>query len=565
MRLLGKPAELLQSRPVAEWLLHMLPIDDGDGDGDDTSNRTSDGTSADEQLRALVLQVGRGLPFRDMPIAVARGGETRWWLISAKPLLDAGGHCTGWRGVATDVTDAQHANRQLKWLAHFDALTGLANRHQLRSQLSEWLAPPAGGAQPFAVLCLDLDHFKTVNDTLGHGVGDGLLQEVAQRLRARTRRSDTVARLGGDEFAVLLHGAASEAEVELLTTRLLDGLTAPCEVQGARIAVRASVGIALAPRDGVDIDTLLSNADLALYAAKSAGRGQYRFFAPEMAAQTRRRLTIEQELRTALARAELSLAFQPQVDLSHWRVTGFEALLRWHNPTLGTVPPAEFVPVAEEAGLICEIGEWVMREACRHAAQWPGRLTVSVNVSPVQAMSQDLRAVALAALQASGLDAARLELEITESIFLNEGKATLAVLHGLRAAGLRVALDDFGTGYSSLAYLRRFPFDTIKIDRSFVRELMQRRDARAIVSMILGLARTLGMKTVAEGVEEPAQASVLREQGCDAMQGYLAARPMPGAEVAGFLAHWQTRSMPPLPVATNAATPSAAMPLPTVW
>ncbi len=548
LRLVGKSAALLQATPVSQWLQQMLPVDEADG------------PAAVEQLAVLVRNLAQGTPFRDLPLALWHGGGTHWWQISAKPLLDAAGQCTGWRGVATDVTDAQHANRQLKWLAHFDALTGLANRHQLRSQLSDWLAPAGGSALPFAVLCLDLDHFKTVNDTLGHAVGDGLLQEVAQRLRARTRRSDTVARLGGDEFAVLLHGAATVAEVELLTTRLLDGLTAPCEGQGARIAVRASIGIAMAPRDGGDIDTLLSNADLALYAAKSAGRGEYRFFAPEMAAQTRRRLTIEQELRQALARGELALAFQPQVDLAQWRITGFEALLRWHNPLLGSVPPAEFIPVAEDAGLICEIGEWVLHQACRHAALWPGGLTVSVNVSPVQAMSQDLRGVALAALQASGLAAEQLELEITESIFLNEAQATLALLHGLRAAGMRVALDDFGTGYSSLAYLRRFPFDTIKIDRSFVRELMPRRDARAIVNMILGLARTLGMKTVAEGVEEPAQAGLLREHGCDAMQGYLAARPMAGADVPDFLALWQALPMPPLPLpAPTGAIPLAAV------
>ena len=547
LRLLGKSADVLQAHPVALWLQQVLPADAGDGDG----------PAPAEQLAALMHLLDRGMPFRDTPLVTSRGGKSHWWLVSAKPLLDAAGRCIGWRGVATDVTDARHANRQLEWLAHFDALTGLANRNQLRSHLSAWLAPAAGGVQPFAVLCLDLDHFKTVNDTLGHGVGDGLLQEVAQRLRARTRRGDTVARLGGDEFAVLLHGAASEAEVELLTARLLDGLTTPCEVQGARIAVRVSIGIALAPRDGADIDTLLSNADLALYAAKTAGRGEYRFFAPEMAAQTRRRLNIEQELRQAMVRGELSLAFQPQVDLLHWRITGFEALLRWHHPVLGSVPPTEFIPVAEDAGLICEIGEWVLREACRHAAQWPDELTVSVNVSPVQAMSQDLRSVAISALQDSGMIASRLELEITESIFLNEAHATLALLHGLRASGMRIALDDFGTGYSSLAYLRRFPFDTIKIDRSFVRELMQRRDARAIVNMILGLARMLGMKTVAEGVEEPSQAGVLREHGCDAMQGYLAARPMPGAAVADFLVQWHALPVPALPC----PAPTVAMPL----
>jgi diguanylate cyclase (GGDEF)-like protein/PAS domain S-box-containing protein len=530
-RLFGMPAAKLQTRPVMAWLRQIVPNED----------------EALAQLRALQLQLSLSQAFRDLPLATARQGNASWWQISAKPLFDSAGQCIGWRGVGTDVTDAQHANRQLSWLAHFDALTGVANRHQLRSRLAELLPTHGSEASPFALLSIDLDHFKNINDTLGHGTGDALLQEVARRLRAHTRRSDTVARLGGDEFAVLLHPMVSMAEAQALATRLLAGLSAPCEVQGARIAVRASIGIAVAPRDGQNIDTLLGHADLALYAAKSAGRGEFRFFAHEMAALTRRRLLVEQELREALQRGELSLAFQPQVDLRRWHVTGFEALLRWQHPTLGMVSPQEFIPVAEESGLICDIGAWVLHEACRQAAAWPDALTVSVNVSPVQAMSQDLRSVALAALRATGLPATRLELEITESIFLHDARTTLDLLHGLRADGIRIALDDFGTGYSSLAYLRRFPFDTLKIDRSFVRELMQRPDARAIVKMILGLAGTLNMKTVAEGVEEPAQAGLLAHHGCTTLQGYLVAQPMPSTEVAQWLARWRAEPLLPRP------------------
>jgi diguanylate cyclase (GGDEF)-like protein/PAS domain S-box-containing protein len=541
VRLFGQSADVLTGRPAIEWLQAMTPEDD----------------AAAAQLQLLREHLASGTPFRDLTLAATRGRRTRWWSLSAKPLLDPQGRCTGWRGVSTDVTEAHRANRQLTWLAHYDPLTGLANRHHFRTQLAQLLAPGPGREAGFAVVCLDLDHFKTINDTLGHAVGDGLLQEVAQRLAARTRRSDTVARLGGDEFAVILRDVTAAEEVELLTRRLLDGLQAPCEVQGARIAVRASIGVAMAPRDGTEIDALLNNADLALYAAKSAGRGELRFFAPQMAALTRRRLLIEQALRMALPRNELALHYQPQVRLGDHRVTGFEALLRWRHPDLGEVPPAEFVPVAEEAGLIVEIGRWVLDTACREAMRWPPELTVSVNVSPAQAMSTDLCQAAQQALQSSGLAAGRLELEITESIFLHETQATLAVLRTLRDAGLRVALDDFGTGYSSLAYLRRFPFDTMKIDRSFVRELLSRRDARAIVKMIIGLAHTLNMKAVAEGVEELAQAAVLRRYGCDVIQGYLAARPLPAEAVAAYLQGVHTRPQPAWPE----VAPTAPLPL----
>lgn len=492
----------------------------------------------DHQLTALRTRLDGMAPFSHQPLALTREGHTRWWSLTAKPLFDTSGRLTGWRGVAADVTDAQRANRQLTWLAHFDTLTGLANRYQFRSDLAELLRPDRGPARPFAVLCLDLDHFKTINDTLGHAIGDGVLQEVARRLLGRTRRSDTVARLGGDEFAVILRDVESQSEAGLLTQRLLEGLESPCDVQSTRILVRSSVGVALAPRDGSDIDALLNHADLALYAAKSAGRGEYRFFAPQMGAQTRRRLSIEHALRGASARRELSLVFQPIVNLADWRILGFEALLRWRHPDLGQVPPSEFIPVAEEAGLIDDIGEWVLTEACRQATGWRDDLTISVNVSPVQAMSEHLAETTLAVLGATGLPAGRLELEITESVFLRDVPTTVEVLRRLHAAGVRVALDDFGTGYSSLAYLRRFPFDTLKIDHTFVHELMERHDAQAIVRMIVELARALHMRIVAEGVESTEQARALRQYGCDALQGTAVASPMAAADVAPYLAAW---------------------------
>ena len=521
-RLFRKPADELAGLRVFDLLRGAVPHDEA-GAG---------------HLAALRRHIEARTPFRDLAFVVQVKGQPRWWSITAKPLADAQGRYDGWRGVAADVTETQHATRRLSWLANFDPLTGLANRHQFRSELERLVARGIDATQPFAVLFLDLDNFKSVNDTLGHPVGDSLLQEVAKRLLTCTRRSDTVARLGGDEFAIVLHHAASRDEVEQLARRVIQSLQAPCMAQGVRIAVGTSIGAALAPHDGSDIDALLNHADLALYAAKSAGRGGFRFFEAQMAAQTRRRLGVEQALRDALAQHALRLEFQPQIDLARWQVTGFEALLRWQHPQLGEVQPAEFVPVAEEAGLIQAIGEWVLDEACRHAAQWPAQLKLAVNVSPVQTLSQDLVRTALDALDRHGVAPDRLELEITESVFLRETPATMRTLHALRDAGMHIVLDDFGIGYSSLAYVRRFPFDALKIDRSFVRELLTRRDARAIVRTVVQLAQSLHMKTVAEGVEQPEHAGVLARYGCEAMQGFLVAAPMPPHEIAAFLRAW---------------------------
>ena len=525
-----QPLEALAAVPAIDLLAalqHELPSED-----------------QRHHLAELRVSLDRGLPFKDLLLPLPASGKTRWWSLTAKPLLTAEGRCVGWRGVATDITEARRANSKLTFLAHYDALTGLANRHQLRAQLADLLTPGAGAAQPCALLCLDLDHFKTINDTLGHAVGDGLLQEVARRLLASIRLSDTAGRLGGDEFVVILQDVKSREEVAVLTRRLLDNLHQPCEIQGASISLRTSIGVAMAPADGVQIDTLLNNADLALYAAKSESRGDFRFFEPRMATQTRRRLQIEHGLRDAMGNGELRLVYQPQIDLKHWRVIGFEALLRWQHPELGEVSPAEFIPVAEESGLILDMGHWVLSEACAAASDWPEAVHVSVNVSSVQAMSADLCEAIRQILAGLGMPARRLELEITESVFLNESHATIQGLRSLKALGLRIALDDFGTGYSSLAYLRRFPFDTLKIDHSFVRELMARGDARAIVRTIIGLARTLNMNTVAEGVEEPQQLEVLAGLGCGAIQGHYVAHPMPATEVPAFLTTWSARARP---------------------
>ena len=492
----------------------------------------------------VLRQLRKGLlsqqPFRDLVVPIHALGNRRWWSLSAKPLFDAAGACVGWRGVAADVTESQRTTEQLTYLAHFDALTGLMNRHRFRARVTELLEASAD----CVVLLLDLDHFKNINDTFGHAAGDTLLQEMARRLCAVLPPGAAVARLGGDEFAVALPGAADETTVADTARTLQTALHEPCDLQGATVSVRSSIGIAIARGDGLQIDALLNHADLALYAAKSDGRGKFCFFAPRMAAQTRRRISIESQLRGALARGEISVVFEPQVDLVRWQVTCFEALLRWKHPELGNVPPLEFIPVAEESGLILEMGDWVMREACRQAARWPESVYVTVNVSAVQVMNDGLVERLRRILAETALAPNRLELEITESTFLSETRSTLTVLHALHKMGVRIALDDFGTGYSSLAYLRSFPIHTLKIDSAFVRELMTRKDARAIVKTIIALAATLRMDTVAEGVEEPAQVNVLERYGCKAIQGHYMARPLTGDAVPAFLLDWAQRAHP---------------------
>jgi diguanylate cyclase (GGDEF)-like protein len=446
--------------------------------------------------------------------------------------------------VISDVTQQRQAHQRLTYQAHFDALTGLVNREQLRKRLAQALDMCNRSERRSALLCLDLDNFKAINDSLGHSVGDGVLKLVAQRLLSVTRRVDLVARLGGDEFAVLLDDVRHDGEVHQLAQRLLRVLNAPGEVLGRSVAVGASMGVALVPDHGSSIDEVLGNADLALYAAKEAGRARYETFAPWLGERSRRQMSIEQELRVALDRQELFLEWQPIVDAQTWKVRGAEALLRWLHPTLGQISPVEFVPLAEKSGLIGEIGAWVLAEACRTAVKSLPGLSISVNVSPVQLMREGFLTDVASALRDSGLAPQRVEMEITESVFLDDATTALANLHGLKALGVRIALDDFGTGYSAFQYLRRFPFHTLKIDRAFVRELMTHHDARVIVRTIVGLANTLGMTTVAEGVEEPAQLEVLRLAGCSEIQGYLVARPMAIERLLPMLDHWDEDKRP---------------------
>jgi len=419
-------------------------------------------------------------------------------------------------------------------MARHDALTDLPNRLLFRERLAETLAGVGRGSK-LAVLFLDLDRFKGVNDTLGHPIGDELLKMVAARLRHSVRETDTVARVGGDEFAIIQSGIEEPLDTAILARRIGEAVRAPYDIAGHAVVVDTSIGIAIAPNDGTEPDGLLKAADMALYGAKAEGRGTYRFFEAAMDLRMKARRELEIALRVALAAGQFELHYQPQVNVDDKRITGCEALLRWNHPERGMIPPAEFIPVAEEIGLIVPLGEWVLRQACADAAGWPQDVAVAVNLSPVQFKNPNLVASVTAALQASGLPADRLELEITESVLLQNSDGTLGILHELRAMGVKISLDDFGTGYSSLSYLRSFPFDKIKIDRSFVKELTTRDDSMAIIRAVTGLGKSLGIATTAEGVETSAQLELLRREGCTQAQGYLFSKPRPAAEVEGML------------------------------
>ncbi len=441
----------------------------------------------------------------------------------------------GWLATYEDITERREAEAKIAHMARHDSLTGLPNRMAFREQMEQSLNNMSRG-QALAVFCLDLDQFKTVNDTLGHPVGDRLLAAASERIRKCLRDSDVVARLGGDEFAILQRGTAQPEGATALAERLLEAISAPYQIDDHQVVVGTSIGVSIAPTDAEDADLLLKNADLALYRAKADGRGTYRYFEPGMDARMQARRALELDLRRALDNQEFELYYQPLINVDDEAVIGFEALVRWHHPTRGLVMPNDFIPLAEETWLIVPLGEWVLRQACADAAKWPDHVQVAVNLSPLQFKNRTLVGLVVNALAASRLPPNRLELEITETVLLNDNEATLTALNQLRLLGVRIAMDDFGTGYSSLSYLRSFPFDKIKIDRSFIRELSAKDDSMAIIRAVTGLGHSLGMITTAEGVETREQFERLKREGCNEVQGYLFGEPRPLREAEKLMA-----------------------------
>jgi diguanylate cyclase (GGDEF)-like protein len=508
----------------------------------DTGSFTGD---VDRYARRVLRDIGLR---NSMVITTPDGRSVQ---VVNEPLADG-----GWVATHEDITERRRAEERITHLAHYDALTDLPNRTLFHEQLKREL-PHIAPDRQLAVLYIDIDEFKSVNDSLGHMIGDELLKSVAASLGRCIQDADFVARLGGDEFAIVQTGVKDTADVTALVGRIFEAIRTPFECHGHQVTTDASVGIALAPQDGSDLDQILKNADLAMYAAKAAGRRTHRFFEAEMDAQVRARRILETDLRQAILEGGFEVYYQPCLGLANNEITGCEALLRWRHPQRGMISPAEFVPIAEETGLINPLGEWVLTTACAEAARWPAHIRLAVNVSPVQFKSGTLALKVIAALAASGLAASRLELEITEAVLIRDDDAALAVLHQLRAIGVRIALDDFGTGYSSLSYLQRFPFDKIKIDRCFVTDLAEPEGSSCIVQAVVNIAAERRMTTTAEGVETGQQRDLLRALGCSEMQGYLFSPPKPAAEIRPLLFTHQQNPVATRPIPTRKRKPVA--------
>ena len=456
-------------------------------------------------------------------IVELRDGRT--FKIRHRPMPDF-----GWVATHEDITEQRRSEVKIEYMAHHDSLTGLANRVLLNERLEHALSR-IHGEEMVAIHHIDLDQFKAVNDTLGHPAGDKLLKIVADRLRGVIRETDTIARMGGDEFVIVQAPIADPAEATSLAQRVIKLMSEPYDIDGDQAVIGASIGIAVAPVDGLSSDKLLRNADLALYRAKGDGRGTFRFFEPVMDQQMQTRRIMEQDLRKALPAGEFELYYQAVVSLAGNEIRGFEALIRWHHPKQGMIDPDKFIPLAEEIGFIVPLGEWIIRQACATAAQWLGDLRVAVNISAVQFRNPGLVQVIVGALAASGLPPTRLEIEITETVLLQDKETTLAILHQLRALGIRIAMDDFGTGYSSLTYLQCFPFDKIKIDQSFVKNITENASSLNIVRAVAALANGMGMTATAEGVETREQLDKITAEGCTEMQGFLFSKPLPAGEI----------------------------------
>jgi len=492
------------------------------------STETADGSATSE--RTLGFYLSSHVAFQDLIVRAKTKNEI-WWSISGRPVHDDIGRFFGFRGFASDLTKMRQSEVELDRLARQDALTGLANRQALRRALDDALVSAVRRKHRCSMFLLDLDRFKAVNDTLGHPAGDTLLRLVALRLREVIGDAGQVGRLGGDEFEVVLPSTSDKRELSRLAQGIIESLSRPYTINGTAVSIGASVGIVTSDYDDRTSDDLMRDADLALYAAKAAGKGCFRFFAAEMHEAARQRQLMESDLRVALEKDQLRVVYQPSVDALSEEVTGFEALIRWQHPERGPVSPAEFIPLAEEIGLINEIGEWVLRTACAEAAKWPTNITVAVNLSPVQFKSPALPTMVRMVLSETDLPAKRLELEITEGVFLSNDSHVDEMITSLKAIGLKLALDDFGTGYSSLSYLLRVPFDKIKVDQSFVRGASdpESRNA-ALIRAMVGLASDLKMQTTAEGVETQEELMLVRSLGCSLVQGYYFGKPMPAEE-----------------------------------
>ena len=472
--------------------------------------------------RTLSFHLSSRSAFQELGVKSASPDEERWWSINGRPAYDSFHNFVGFRGSGTDLTEKKRSEENVNRLAQFDSLTGLANRFQTQQTLQKILSSPLEQQRECSIFLLDLDRFKQVNDTLGHPAGDALLKQVAQRLTRAVGNMGQVGRLGGDEFKVIIAGGVERTQIEQLADEIIYSLSQPYSIEGQRVIIGASIGIAIAPNDGVTTESLVRNADLALYAAKDGGRGRFHFYSNDLHSAAEERAQLEEDLRDAIANGGLELYYQPVIYANDETISGFEALLRWNHPTQGWLSPAKFVPVAEDSGLISAIGEWAIRQACEDLAKWPEHVRCAVNVSPLQFANPQLPSVITSAIAHARISPERLELEITESVFLNDDEGTDAMFSALKRVGVRLALDDFGTGYSSLGYLKKAPFDKIKIDQSFVRGATQPGSRNgAIISSITSLADALGMDTTAEGVETMDELELVRTLGCSHIQGYI--------------------------------------------
>ena len=523
---LGLEADALEARPLLQILA---------GDAWEAGNFSAG-------LRDLAEKLKKRESFSDLILPVAIGEETHWWELSASPRYDDRGSFLGFRGVGSDVTAQRRSADKINHMARFDTLTGLPNRLQVTEALGEAMAEADRWRGRCAFMMIDLDRFKAVNDTLGHPIGDRLLTRVAERLSSLMTDQNSCGRLGGDEFAVVVRDATDTAKLARLARSIIETLSKPYEIDQHTIYIGASIGSAIGPRDGRSVEMLIRSADLALYRSKDQGGGACNAYEPQLHAQAEERRVLEIALRQALEKDQLSIAYQPVVSAEGGTVEGFEALVRWHHPELGNVSPARFIPVAEEARLITPIGEWVLRSACQEAMRWPETVRVAVNVSAEQLTDANFVTAVVSALAHSRLAPHRLELEVTESVFMREGAGAVAVLEQLLKLGLRLALDDFGTGYSSLGYLSKTKFSTIKVDRSFVQGAAKNvPEALAIIRAVVAMADSLGMATTAEGVETDVEYQLVRRLGCRKVQGYLFGRPMTPADARALFEGTQRR------------------------